>query len=217
MTTSTAAPVAVLIPVKQLDLAKSRLRELGDVACRALVLAMLEDVLDAVRSASVGPIFLLSSEPAYDELAACYGATRLPDADSTYNGAVTAALGSAPLATSERVLIIPADLPTVRQDTIRQLALALEGAAVLLVASTDGGTSALGLRPPGAIAPGFGVDSAATHRRRTAAAGLRLVELALPTLATDVDTPADLQAVAKHVGPATARVLATFGLAPPQN
>lgn len=216
MTPPSAARVGVVVPVKQLELAKSRLRELGDAACRALVLAMLEDVLDAVRTASVGPIFLLSSEPAYDEVAARYGASRLPDAASTYNGAVTAALGNAPLAASERVLIIPADLPTVRPGAIRDLAGALDAAHVVLVASADGGTSALGLRPPAAIAPGFGIDSAATHRRRAAAAGLLLAELSLPDLAIDVDTPADLRAVAAHVGPATARVLVAFGLTPPE-
>lgn len=213
MTPSAEAPaVAVLVPVKRLDEAKSRLRELGEAACRALVLAMLEDVLDAVREAAVGPLVLLSSDDAYDELAGRYGATRVADAAPSYSGAVAGGLELAAVLEVGRALVLPADLPALRAADVRELARALEAAEVVLAPSDDGGTSALGLRPPGAMAPAFGLESAAAHRRGAAAAGLRLEERALPNLAVDVDTPSDLRAVASRVGPATARALQAFGL-----
>ena len=207
-----APPVAVLVPLKRLAMAKSRLRPLGDDASRALVLAMLEDVLHAVSEAGIGPLLLLSSDPLYDGLATRFGATRVADRASSYNEVVAAALGMELVTRSGRALVLPADLPTLSKEDVRLLAMDLGGSEVVIAPSDDGGTSALGLSPPHAMQPAFGADSAELHRRQAEAGGLRYVIRALPNLRVDVDTPADLRSVADRVGASTADALASFGL-----
>ncbi|MGE0229298.1 MAG: hypothetical protein AB7U23_12425, partial [Dehalococcoidia bacterium] len=72
---------------------------------------------------------------------------------------------------------------------------------------------ALGLPPPGALAPDIGPGSAAAHRNAARAASSRLDELDCPSLAFDVDTPADLDRDPASLGPATREFLACHALA----
>ncbi len=200
--------LAVIVPVKPLRRAKSRLAaELGDAVRRALVPAMLDDVLAALRAAHDGVLLLVSTDPAYDGLAATYDARRVPDGVPGYNGAVGAALELEEVVTAGAALIIPADLPQLRPEIVKTLASALEETPVVLAASTDGGTSALGVRPPDALELAFGPNSAAAHRRLAKTAGLALGEPSLPEIAVDVDTGDDLRAVAASAGPATTAAL----------
>jgi 2-phospho-L-lactate guanylyltransferase len=200
--------LAVIVPVKPLERAKTRLAAaLGNAARRALVPAMLDDVLAAVRAAHDGPLLLISTDSRYDETAARHEARRVPDGSPGYNGAVGAALQLDAVAAAGAALILPADLPQLRPDAVRTLAQALEQAAVVLVPSADAGTSALGMRPPDAIRLAFGPDSAAAHRRLARQAGLVLAEPPLPAIAIDIDTLDDLRSVAPHAGPATTAAL----------
>jgi 2-phospho-L-lactate guanylyltransferase len=197
----------VLVPVKALDGAKSRLAVLGEETRRALVLAMLEDVLAAVRAAHDGPLLLLSSDSVYDELAAHHRAQRIPDQASGFRSAVQHALRLEEVRSTGAALVLPADLPQIMPDEVAALIEETRRAGVVLVPSADGGTSALGLRPPDAIAVAYGPDSAAEHRRRAHAAGHPLSEPLLPRLDVDIDTPDDLHKVRDLVGAATARVV----------
>ena len=62
-----ASRAAVLVPVKPLSEAKSRLAPALAIEDRqALVRAMLADVLAAVRAAHAGPLLVLSPDDAYD-------------------------------------------------------------------------------------------------------------------------------------------------------
>jgi 2-phospho-L-lactate guanylyltransferase (CobY/MobA/RfbA family) len=64
---------------------------------------------------------------------------------------------------------------------------------VALAPSSDGGTSAL-LRGPRDIIPAaFGPDSARAHRDLAVSAGVPFEELALPSLAIDIDEREDLE------------------------
>ena len=212
---SDGARLAVIVPVKPLERAKSRLAAaLGDAARRALVPAMLDDVLAAVRAAHDGPLLLVSTDPTYDGAAATHHARRVPDGAPGYNGAVGAALQLDEVLVAGAALVLPADLPQLRPDAVRTLACALQEAPVVLAASADGGTSALGLRPPDAMPSAFGPDSAAAHRRLAREAGLVLAEPPLLAIAIDVDTPDDLRTVAACAGPVTAAVLARLGERP---
>src|SRR5205085_12033572 len=57
-------PTHVLVPVKRLDGAKSRLSATLSPEERSdLMRTMLADVLDAVRTADLGPVTIVSSEP----------------------------------------------------------------------------------------------------------------------------------------------------------
>jgi 2-phospho-L-lactate guanylyltransferase (CobY/MobA/RfbA family) len=67
--------------------------------------------------------------------------------------------------------------------------------------------------PHDAIASRFGPDSAARHREAAAEAGVPLRELALPSLAIDLDEPDDVRRflATREGGAATRRVLAEIG------
>jgi 2-phospho-L-lactate guanylyltransferase len=61
------------------------------------------------------------------------------------------------------------------------------------------GTNALVLRPPGAIRPAFGEGSCARHVAAARDGGIPHAVEELPSLALDLDTPADLVALTGRV------------------
>jgi 2-phospho-L-lactate guanylyltransferase (CobY/MobA/RfbA family) len=78
---------------------------------------------------------------------------------------------------------------------VARLLAAAPARGVALAPSRDGGTSALLRRPRDVIPARFGRDSAKRHREAAATAGAPLVELALPSLAIDVDLSEDARAI----------------------
>lgn len=204
---------AIVVAVRRADEAKTRLAgAFGADTRRALVYAMLDDVLAAARAAHAGALYVLTPDESYGPTAARHGASLLPDRGRGFNPAVCAALTLPALRDLPGALILPVDLPQARADDLRTVldALATGAAEVVLVPSADGGTAALGLRPPSVMAPHFGEQSAAAHRAAARAAGVTLRELHPASLAADIDTPEDLAAVRDRVGPATRAVLATL-------
>lgn len=202
-----ARDIAVVVAVQDAGRAKSRLgAHLDPSQRRSLVQAMLDDLLTAVRGAHVGRIVVISPVNGYDAVAHGHDADVLRDPGTGYLPAVM--LGLAHVAEHAAALVLPGDLPQARSEDVARLLEALRTAAVVLAPSVDGGTCALGLRPPGMMAPAFGPESASRHREAALAAGLTLLELRLPSLNRDVDTIEDLQAVWGDVGEATAAVLA---------
>lgn len=210
-----ASRAAVLVPVKPLSEAKSRLAPaLGIEGRQALVRAMLADLLAAVRAAHAGTLIVLSPDDSYSSLAARAGATQLADAGEGYRAAVELGLASAEVRRAGAALVIPADQPRAQPHDVAHALAALARAEVVLVAAVDGGTGALGLSPPDAITPAFGEQSAVAHRRLAREGGRRLVELDCPSLAHDVDRLEELlDPAAPPPGPATARLLETGLLA----
>lgn len=203
---------AIIVAVQDAGRAKSRLgADLDAAARRSLVLAMLDDVLAAIREVHAGPLIVVSADPAYDPSAHRHGAEVLHDIGEGYNAAVTLALTS--LASREgdsrvdAALVLPGDLPQIHAADIAAILEALATPGVTLVASEDGGTTALGLRPIDVITTAFGLDSAQRHRDAASEATAPLTELHLDSLRIDVDTLDDLTAVWEDVGPATAAVL----------
>src|SRR5207302_7322924 len=67
--------------------------------------------------------------------------------------------------------------------------------SMLIVPDRHGtGTNALLLTPPDALAPSFGPGSCERHARQARAAGVAAEVVEVPSLATDIDTPEDLEA-----------------------
>ncbi|MGE0135343.1 MAG: 2-phospho-L-lactate guanylyltransferase [Dehalococcoidia bacterium] len=204
----------VVVPLKPLAEAKSRFRGVYDDGARAaLVRAMLTDVLAAVRAAHDGALLLVASDSAYDDIAARFDVARLDDRGHDYNSAVASALRSEAVRDAGAALILPADLPRATPEDVARVREALRTAEVVLVPAHDGGTGALGLRPPGAIAPAFGPGSAAAHRDAAQAAARPFEVLHCPSLAFDVDTPTDLDRDTASLGPATRDFLAAHAAA----
>ncbi len=158
-----------------------------------LALAMLGDVLAAC--AEVGRATLVTGDGAARTLAAEVGAGVCDDPGGGQGAAVAAALA----ALEGPVLVVNADLPCV---TPAELAALLE-AAPALVEAADGTTNALSLPDPARFAPLYGPGSAARFRAHLP--GIAVV--ALPGLADDVDTLADLERLLGRVGPRTRSAL----------
>ena len=177
----------VLVPVKRLDGAKSRLAESLDPAERAdLVRELLAHVLTVVKEAAVGPITVVSSEPLQ-----LNGVPRFDDRGLPWNEALAAGMEEA---VSEPVVaIIAADLPLLTAEDVRALVMATPECGVAIARATDGGTNAVSMRPPGRVTTHFGEPgSAAVHERAAWTSGADAHVLDCPGLAFDVDTPEDL-------------------------
>lgn len=198
---------AIIVAVQDARRAKSRLgADLDAAARRSLVLAMLDDVLGAIRQVHAGKLIVVSADPAYDPSAHRHGAEVLHDIGEGYNAAVSLALNSL-AGRVDAALVLPGDLPQLQAADVAAILDALATPGVTIVASEDGGTTALGLRPIDVITTAFGLDSAQRHRAAAAQAAAPLTELHLDSLLVDVDTLDDLSAVWEDVGPATAAVL----------
>ncbi|MYE46616.1 MAG: NTP transferase domain-containing protein, partial [Chloroflexi bacterium] len=129
-----AAPgaVCVIVPVKGLGDAKSRLAEVFGPRQRAeLVLAMLEDVLIAVRGAHDGPLLLVTPDDDYAPAARRAGAELIADAGGGYNAAVSQALAAAAAREAGAALVLPADQPRAQPPELRAAIEAIEEASVV--------------------------------------------------------------------------------------
>ncbi|MBW2714594.1 MAG: hypothetical protein JRD03_00875, partial [Deltaproteobacteria bacterium] len=90
-------------------------------------------------------------------------------------------------------LVVLGDVAGVQAEDVEALLDAGASGGVALAPSSDGGTSAL-LRGPRDIIPAaFGPNSARTHRELAARAGVSYQELALSSLAIDIDEREDLE------------------------
>lgn len=179
----------VLIPLKRLDDAKSRLADvLSPEERAALMLDLLQSSIAAAEEAEVGPVTVVSSERLELDVA------RFDDRGLAWNDALAAAvreLVHEPIAT-----VVSADLPRVTADDIRTLVAATPDRGMAIARALDGGTNAVSMRPAGAVRTHFGEpQSAAVHAQATAAVGLAARIVDVPGLAFDVDTPADLEAL----------------------
>ena len=171
----------VLIPLKALDRAKSRLAEALAPDERAeLMRSLLEGVVGAVREAGVQRITVVTAE-------SLDGYEVWLDRGLAWNDALAAA--AAEVVTAPVVAFVSADLPLLRSDEVEDLLDATPQRGIAIARALDGGTNAVSMRPPGLVPTHFGeAKSAAVH----AGLGVDHVVLDLPGLAFDVDTPEDL-------------------------
>src|SRR5690242_20186041 len=175
----------VLVPLKRLDLAKSRLAGHLEPAARArLMRALVDRTLRAAAAApSVGRIVLVSSDDRSAEIAAAHGVEWFDDRGLPWNEALATATREA--VRTEDVLILSADLPLVTSADVETLVAAGPDRGLAIARARDAGTNAVLLRPAGAILTCFGVPgSAARHAELAAEAGLAAVIVDVPGLAT---------------------------------
>jgi 2-phospho-L-lactate guanylyltransferase len=178
----------VLVPLKRLDRAKSRLAQTLTAAERAALMRMLlERVLSAVRAAGVEQITVVTSERLTLDVAATWH-----DDDLPWNAALATAI--AEVVGEEVVAVISADLPFLGAADVTALIEATPARGVAIGRALDAGTNAVSMRPPGVLPTCFGEpSSAALHAARARGLRLACVTLDLPGLAFDVDTPADFE------------------------
>jgi 2-phospho-L-lactate guanylyltransferase (CobY/MobA/RfbA family) len=106
------------------------------------------------------------------------------------------------------VLVVNADVPCAVPADLRSLLAATPAGSLALVEALDGTTNALSLPSVEAFAPLYGPSSSDRFREHAASLGLEAVSVALPNLADDVDTMADLTRLQLRAGPRTQACLA---------
>jgi 2-phospho-L-lactate guanylyltransferase len=190
-----ALAIWLVVPAKPWAEAKSRLAaavaEAERVALSRRWLAHLLATAQAVDA--LAGVAVISRDPVVRTLAAAQGAWPLDESGHDLNAALEQARAAIVAAGAEAVLVLPADLPLLTAADLTALCeLAQAGDGVVIAPSHDGGTNALLLRPPFALPYAFGEDSFARHCALAAATRLPCRVYRSPTLAWDVDAPADL-------------------------
>jgi 2-phospho-L-lactate/phosphoenolpyruvate guanylyltransferase len=217
----TIAAVDLVVPVKPLHAAKTRLRGaadggLGEPAAHArLALALAHDTVTAVRGCpAVRHLLVVSTDPVVAAELAAVGVEVVPDGpvpglNAAYRRGAALLRRRDPAAV---VGALQADLPALRPVDLcaaldaAHTRFAAGGADRVFVADADGTGTTLLLAAPGApLHPLFGEGSAARH----AASGAEALVGAWPGLRRDVDTSEDLRRAADlGLGPHTRAVLA---------
>jgi len=195
-----------VVPIKGLETAKARLsKRLTAEERRALVLAMLEDVLAALSQVTgLSSIMVVTREPEVATRAARFGAELLED---TTKEGHTAAIELAARELDGRgetaMLCVPGDVPAVTAQEIADVLRALGPApAVVFVPShNERGTNAALVSPPRVLSLRFGEPSFVPHVTRAKELGLRTEVLRRPGLALDLDTPEDLDLFLREPSP----------------
>lgn len=160
---------------------------------------LLENVLAAVRGAGLmGSCFVVSSDPGALEAASLAGASAVRETgDSGVNGAVEKGVRAAKGAKS--ALVVPCDLPLLTAEGVRHLASLWRGGLDVVISPSLAfdGTNAF-LFPTGRGVPlSYDRDSFWNHLGSCAGEGLSVAVSAKEEIMLDLDTPADLERLAR--------------------
>ncbi len=188
--------IYAIVPVKHLSAAKRRLARVLTLRNRKLLtLAMLEDVLNAIRGSHIKKAIVVGSDSKVRELAenACFFYKE--ENGRGLNQAIAGAIDRCIEAGADAVLILPADIPLLSSGDINRI-IAIAGnmeLTAVLSPSNDGGTNALYMRPPDLIPVNYGPGSFKRHIHRSRTQGARLKVYFSPSVALDIDDKEDLQ------------------------
>lgn len=192
-----------VLPVKRFAAAKQRLAPgIGATHRAELAAAMLADVLEAIGAArSIERTVVVTSEPRAAELATASGAALVPDPDEGgHSGAALAGIVRAEELGARCVALLPGDCPLLAPRELERLLTGMPERYVAIVPDRHGtGTNALVLTPPEAIRPSFGEGSCARHVAAAREVGIPFAVEELPSLALDLDTPADVVALTREL------------------
>lgn len=186
-----------IIPVKRLDAAKQRLSDsLTPTQRRQLMTAMFADTLEAVsQTRMIERLIVVTADREISRQAVAAGAEVIADPPDAGHSA--AALLGITAAGSAPVILLPGDCPLLDPRQVDGLLTGLPTPFVIVVPDRHGsGTNSLVLSPAGAIEPSFGEGSRARHVEAARSAGIPHAIEEVETLGLDMDTPADLIALA---------------------
>ena len=176
-----------LVPFKGPDGAKERLGAyLSPCERRELMLAMVQDVLDALTQASLAGVLIVSRSPVARELAQAFDAEVFADSANDLTGAVTEA--SAFIANrAEGTMIVHGDLPS---SPLRKWTRPSGDTRTspCWPDRQDIGTNCIIATPPNAMTYQFDGTSFKPHRALARAAGFEPRIVRLPGFGLDIDT-----------------------------
>jgi len=200
--------VWAVVPLKKLAGAKQRLRPLLDPAERErLVLAMVEDVLSALRATpGLTGILIVSRAAEAAELAARYDTELFAEPPGADLSESVQAAGGYLIAhrNARGTLIIPGDVPLVTPGDLS--ALITEHDRLTLVPDSEGdGTNCIVSTPPNLIRYRFDGHSFKPHVEAAYGIGITPRIVRNERLGLDVDTPADLLQLIERLPPSHTR------------
>jgi len=197
MAVDTPLTWSVVIPVKVLAIAKSRLAGLDDADRRALALAMAADTVAAtIACPLVGAVVVVSDDPTVAAEVAPLGAVAVADTPGAgLNRALTAgAEHAAQRWPGHGLAALLADLPALSAGELTIALTVASAATQAFVADAAGsGTTLYTARPGIPFRPQFGPQSRTRHYQ---AGATELNPPGIAGLRQDVDTVADLRAAA---------------------
>ena len=189
-----------IVPVKPLRRGKSRLAgTLTEDERAELNQSLLKHTIETLSDLKeIEQVLVVSRDPHALTVARNHGArTVLEDGQPHLNTALKRATVVAQVYATRGVLVLPADLPLVSPQDIRELISRAVNPPVVVSAPDrhHKGTNALLISPSGLIEYDFGDNSFERHCERVRQAGARLEIVDLPTLGLDLDLPEDLEMV----------------------
>jgi len=188
-----------ILPVKGFAKAKRRLTSgLSPEQRQTLAEAMFSDVLAALeQSAQIDEVLVVTRGARAGQIATTHSIEAIADEERGHSAAALLGIRAAVERGADRAVLVPGDCPALDPSELDQLlARPVDAPSVLIVPDRHGtGTNALVLTPPGALAPSFGPGSCERHVREASAVGVNPEVVDVPSLATDVDTPEDLEAL----------------------
>ncbi|WP_067819627.1 2-phospho-L-lactate guanylyltransferase [Actinomadura kijaniata] len=207
---------SLVVPVKVLARAKTRMSRAAGPHREALALAVATDtVAAALRCARVAGVIVVTDDPRPAADLAALGARVVPDEpDAGLNPAlVYGARRGREMFPDAGVGALSADLPALRPAELARVLDAAAASPEAFVPDAAGiGTTLYTARPGVPFAPAFGGGSRAAHRARGAR---ELLLDSVDSVRRDVDTPDDLRAATElGLGPRTAAVAALLSPAP---
>ena len=207
--------VFAVVPVKRLSVSKRRLSGvLNPQERRLLTLAMLEDVLTALKaSTAVQEIVVVSNDLNVQDVVDKLGVSYFAVDQSGLNPAIEEATKWCIRNHADSVLVVPADIPLVSaQDIDEIVTLGSEGKSVVLSPSTDGGTNTLFKCPPNLVPARFGIGSSAKHAKEAYNKGVCVKLHCSIGITTDIDSLEDLKKIFEvKNNTVTKRVLGQIG------
>jgi 2-phospho-L-lactate guanylyltransferase len=188
----------VIIPVKPLRLAKSRLSKVLQPEDRQEVAeAMLRHVLETVKPVKqVAGVLVISRDNHALAIAREYGAKTIQESGAPeLNSALMRATSIVKSWRCDAMLIIPADLPLITSDDIGNIidiGRKHENSVVIATDRNKDGTNALFIQPPGLIEYAYGDNSFHSHAVLAREAGAEVAVYEANSTLQDIDVPEDI-------------------------
>lgn len=185
----------VIVPVKKLSEAKSRLSPLlSENERKQFCLEMLKDVLTATRTTKgISRTIVVSKDPHVLQAAKNFNVFPFKESRSGLNQAISEAINWCISMNAKIALILPADIPLVSSEDLDRI-LAFGRTSSMVVSPSRGGhgTNALLLNPPRAVPAFYGRESFQRYIEEASRRGIRFHVYRSPRIAFDVDTTEDL-------------------------
>jgi len=187
-----------IVPVKPLRRGKSRLSGVLSLEARtALNHYLLSNTLATLAEVpEIEHSLVVSRDPEVLTIAREYGARTVQEQGSPQlNIALTRATMVALNHSVQGVIIVPADLPLITVDDIREVVKRAVDPPVVVITPDrhHEGTNALLIAPPGLIKYEYGPGSFQRHCTQAVKVGARLVICERRSVALDIDLPEDLE------------------------